>query len=294
MLIKRSPPVSTTERIFYFCDEILTINHLAILINMRQSLVLFFLAYTFFACNSTKKNEPGKELAYVETLASDSTQSNINSGGQKDAGSQIFGIDISHFQGDEADYLNKNTDRLSFVICKATEGETYTDPDFKTNWAMIKERGFTRGVYHFYHCNDDPKKQADFFLSTIGGLSKNDFPLIVDFEENSIDKGCSKADIQKNLLTFLNILEQRTGRKPILYTDVTIGNSQINNTAFADYYLWIADYAKETTPRIPSVWKTKAWTIWQKNPDYSVDSFSDDYDVFNGNSDDFANFILGN
>lgn len=256
---------------------------------LLQYLLSLSVICSLFACDSVTKNNTGNEMAYTET-----NQPDVAPIIPKNTDPQIFGIDISHFQGDEIDFLNKNGDQLSFIICKATEGETYTDPDFKTNWSMIQEKGFVRGAYHFYHCDDDPMKQAELFLSAIGKLSKSDFPLIVDFEENSIDKGCNQADIQKNLLTFLNILEQKTGKKPILYTDVNIGNSQINNAVFSEYNLWIADYDTESAPRIPSVWKAKTWTIWQKNPDYSMGTYSDDYDVFNGNSDDFTNFIQGN
>ncbi|MCG2611653.1 hypothetical protein LZZ90_09055 [Flavobacterium sp. SM15] len=207
------------------------------------------------------------------------------------ADSLIYGIDLSHYQGDEIEYLNAKGTRLTFVICKATEGLTYTDPDFKTNWDMIDENGFVRGAYHFYHCADDPTQQANYFLSTIGKLDETGFPPIVDFEENSIDKSCNKASIQKNLLTFLKILEQKTGRRPILYTDTNIGNSQINSAAFANYTLWIADYNNGNQPDIPSVWKTKGWVIWQKNPNYNLDNYSNDYDVFNGSDVAFLKFL---
>lgn len=208
--------------------------------------------------------------------------------------SLVFGIDISHYQGEEIDYLSTKSDQLTFVICKATEGETVIDPDFNNNWAMIKQMKVTRGAYHFYHCADNPTQQADFFLATLGTLSKTDFPPIVDFEENSIDKSCSTADIQKNLLQFLTILQQRTGRKPILYTDVNTAKAQITNPAFANYSLWIADYNPGTSPQIPTVWKTKGWSIWQKNPNYSIDTYTNDYDVFNGNKMNFTKFIQSN
>ncbi len=206
----------------------------------------------------------------------------------------ISGIDISHFQGDEIDYLNKKGSQLDFVICKATEGLTYTDPDFKTNWKSIQQQGFVRGAYHFYHCADDPVQQANYFLTTVGTFLDTDLPPIVDFEENSIDKNCNKSTIQKNLLQFLTILEQKTGKKPILYTDTNIGNSEINNPDFSSYSLWIADYNAGTAPKVPSVWKTKSWTIWQKTQNYSLDSYTNDFDVFNGSNEDFAKLVSGN
>ncbi|MCL9807090.1 hypothetical protein NAT51_16260 [Flavobacterium amniphilum] len=216
----------------------------------------------------------------------------INSSETTNNNEIIAGIDVSHFQGNEIDYLNSSSNQLKFVICKATEGVTYTDPDFANNWKMIKQQGFVRGAYHFYHCADDPTQQANFFLSTLGTLESTDFPPIVDFEENSIDQGCNKSTIQQNLLTFLSILQQKTGRTPILYTDNNIGNSEITDPVFANYPLWIADYNQGTAPSVPTVWKEKSWTIWQKTASYSLGSFTNDYDVFNGNSGVFSKLFL--
>jgi lysozyme len=39
----------------------------------------------------------------------------------------VYGIDISHRQNNKIDCISKALDSLSFVICKATEGVTYTD-----------------------------------------------------------------------------------------------------------------------------------------------------------------------
>jgi lysozyme len=205
----------------------------------------------------------------------------------------ISGIDISHYQGDEISYLNKKGNQMTFIICKATEGVTVIDPDFNNNWKMISENGFVRGAYHFYHCADDPTQQANYFLAALGTLSKTDFPPIVDFEENSIDKSCNVADIQKNLLQFLTILEQKTGRKPLLYTDTNTGNSHLNNSAFAGYRLWIADYNPGTSPAVPTAWKNSTWTIWQKTQDYSLETYTNDFDVFNGNDSDFIQLLQG-
>ncbi len=252
---------------------------------MKTQLYLFFILVSsiFTHLAVSKNNTHPKSTLFHDSFTNPKTTDTL-----------ICGIDISHYQNDEIDYLNSKIDQIDFVICKATEGVTVIDPDFQNNWKMIKEMGFTRGAYHFYHCADDPTQQAAHFLATLGTLSKTDFPPIVDFEENSIDKTCNKADIQKNLLQFLTILEQKTGRKPILYTDTNIGNSQITNPAFANYCLWIADYNPGTFPQIPVVWKNKTWSIWQKNPNYSLDAYSNDFDVFNGDSIDFSRFIQGN
>jgi lysozyme len=199
----------------------------------------------------------------------------------------VFGIDISRYQGNEINFLNKQIDKLSFIICKATEGITYTDSSFKTNWPAIQAKGYVRGAYHFYHCDDDPSKQVANYLGVMGTFFATDFPPIVDFEESSIDAGVNKASIQPNLLQFLTLLEQKTGRKPLIYTDNNTANAYLTDPAFAGYSLWIANYS--STPKIPNVWKN--WTIWQQSPSYKLNGQLNDYDVFNGDSNAFSNFI---
>ena len=122
---------------------------------------------------------------------------------------QTKGIDISKFQGHEInDITTSNTD-LNFVICKATEGITYTDPNFEENWNTITQQGFVKGAYHFYRTNDAPQPQANNFLNALGDLPKTAFSPIVDFEEGSIVGTQTTDQIISDLLSFLDILEQK-------------------------------------------------------------------------------------
>jgi len=203
----------------------------------------------------------------------------------------VYGIDISKYQGDEIDFISRKQDTLSFVICKATEGLTMLDPDFKNNWKTIDEKDFIRGAYHFYHCADDPVKQAAHFLSAVDSFERADFPPIVDFEETSIDAGCAPAQVQKNLLVFLKQLEQKTGRKPVIYTDNNMGSKYLNNAAFLDYPLFIADYSNSRLPALPGAWKGKQWALWQKSEHYELSSTTDDFDIFNGGPGELQVFI---
>jgi lysozyme len=202
--------------------------------------------------------------------------------------SQVCGIDISSCQGIEIDTLNKNTTGLTFIICKATEGITFTDKDFSHNWVTILQKGFIRGAYHFYHTDDDPIKQAQHFLSVTGIFATTDLPPIIDFEETSIAAGADKITVANDLLIFLNEVEKQTGRKPIIYTDPNIGNVYLTDSAFASYPLYIADYNTSLT-QLPGAWNGKQWTLWQKNADYLIGTTYNDYDVFNGSIADLKN-----
>jgi lysozyme len=203
----------------------------------------------------------------------------------------VWGIDISQYQGDEIEFLDAKKDTLTFVICKATEGLTMIDPEFKTNWNTIDQKGFVRGAYHFYHCIDDPVKQANHFLSTVNSFEKEDFPPIIDFEEASVSNKCPVASVKANLLLFLQQVETKTGRTPIIYTDNNTGGRYLNDSVFLRYPLFIADYNNGKEPRLPVAWRNKGWALWQKSESYRIHSTTDDFDVFNGSIEEFNKFI---
>lgn len=203
-----------------------------------------------------------------------------------------YGIDVSQFQGRLVSSLNKENDSLDFIICKATEGITLQDTSFVSNWKTIKSKGFIRGCYHFYHCQDNISLQADNYLNTVKGFDSEDLPPIVDFEETSLSASCNSLTIQTELLNFLDTLKQRTGRKPIIYTNPDTADKYLNNTRFSDYALWISDPGSGAGPAIPETWKSKGWVIWQKSFEYtSATKVTSDFDVFNGDRDSLISFI---
>src|SRR5437868_13951686 len=78
----------------------------------------------------------------------------------------LQGIDVSHYQG-TVTWADVRASGRRFAFCKATEGLTYTDPTFTTNWAGMRAAGLLRGAYHFGHPGDDAVSQADRFCDTI-------------------------------------------------------------------------------------------------------------------------------
>ena len=95
------------------------------------------------------------------------------------------GIDVSRYNGDLVAEID-GTDSLTFIVCKASEGLNYRDPDYDKNRQIIKQKGMLSGNYHFYHTADDPTTQANFFWSTIQTAGVPDMPPIVDIEQGSL------------------------------------------------------------------------------------------------------------
>lgn len=190
-------------------------------------------------------------------------------------GSTVQGIDVSHFQG-VVDWRQVAQAGMSFAFAKATEGITYVDPQFATNWAGIRAAGLLRGAYHFYEANDDATAQAQHFLSTVQ-LAAGDLPPVLDVETTA---GASDEQIWSGVSTWLQIVEQETGRQPILYTAPGFWSSHQPDLALTRYPLWLADYAAH--PVLPTGWTS--WLFWQHSQTGSVAGVTGavDLDLFSG------------
>ncbi|MFD0963120.1 GH25 family lysozyme [Pseudofulvibacter geojedonensis] len=246
---------------------------------------MLFLGVILLSCQSKKVNPIDKESASKPKKILDTVDAT------KEKVKFVYGIDVSKYQGDEIGFLSKKSDSLSFVICKATEGITYIDPDFKHNWNMISEKKFIRGAYHFYRSNDDPKAQAKNFIQALASIEKTDLPPIIDFEEGGIDQTQSVEQVQSTLLVFINAVEKALNRKVIIYTDINTGNKYLNKSLFATYPLWIANYNNKSQPDLPIAWKKNNWILWQKTASYKIGTNLNDFDVFNGSLSDLKGFI---
>ncbi len=196
-----------------------------------------------------------------------------------------LGIDISHYQGQILKTIQAS-DSIRFLICKATQGVKYIDPDFRTNWHSIKEMGILRGAYHFYLADEDPVIQATHFANTINDLEASDLPPILDVEQGSLTPKSDLKSLSSNVLLFLKELEKQTNRKPILYTGYAFGQQYLKNPEFANYDLWLAEYSKASKPKIPSTWSKKGFKIWQRSESYSLEHKQTDLDVYYGQLED--------
>lgn len=190
----------------------------------------------------------------------------------------VIGIDASH-HNNNIDWQFESSQGFSFAIIKCTEGTSFLDPKFESNWNNLlnQENGFKRrGAYHFFHPEDDPKKQANWFISILQshGFSKSDW-LAIDVEYNLDYLGTQ--EVCQSLDTFLTTLTKAFPSKeyslPIIYTFQEFWDSQLNSTNFSHYPLWIADWVEQelidtiiptiqTQPaKLPMGWND--YFIWQ-------------------------------
>ena len=129
-------------------------------------------------------------------------------------GYNVRGIDISHYQNnikwEKLRNASLNNDPVRFIIIKATEGKDLYDDDFNDNFFQAQQNDFIRGAYHFFVPGVDAEAQAKFYLHQVH-LVPGDLPPVLDIEK--IGK-LTKAQLQKDVKTWLDIVENKYGVKP--------------------------------------------------------------------------------
>jgi lysozyme len=162
-------------------------------------------------------------------------------------------VDISHHNGNVN--LNKaKDDGIIAIIQKATQGQSGSDPTYKTNRTKALNAGLLWGAYHFA-TGSDGLKQAEHFLDVVGDDPKT--LLVLDFEPNPVGPSMSLEEAR----SFVTHVSERTGRFPGLYSGHYIKQllDSKKDPVLANCWFWLAQYGP--TPVTPINWET--WTMWQ-------------------------------
>lgn len=204
-------------------------------------------------------------------------------------GYEIRGIDISHHQGvidwDRLRNAMINGSPVRFVIIKATEGDKFVDENFESNFTMARENGFIRGAYHYLSLNSDARKQAYFFLSKVN-LEEGDLPPVLDVERKP--KDMSIEDFQREVLTWLHIVENRCQVKPIIYTYYRFKDQYLSDERFDGYPYWIAHYY------VDKMEYKGQWKFWQHTDAARLPGIRGyvDLDIYNGSFYDLRQLLI--
>ena len=78
------------------------------------------------------------------------------------------GIDVSNWQG-IINYSAVRNSGIEVVYIKSSEGQSYIDPYFETNYTNAKANGLKVGFYHYVTARNiqDAQEQADFFARVV-------------------------------------------------------------------------------------------------------------------------------
>lgn len=170
----------------------------------------------------------------------------------------LYGYDISKWQS-----VGAGDSAKDFVICKATEGVGYVDPNCDKHYQRAKGQGKLLGVYHFARPDkNSAKAEAEFFVNNIKGYI-GEAILCLDWEQAG---QMGKTDWAKAWLDNVCAL---TGVRPLIYMSASVVAQYDWSGIAKDYGLWIAGYPNKYNVKNPPVpttgdmpYKLGAWSFW--------------------------------
>ena len=169
-----------------------------------------------------------------------------------------IGVDVSAYQAD-IDMAKLKEQNVEFIYIKATEGSKTQDVNFAKNWENAKESGLIFGAYHFFSYDSAGKTQAENFIKTLGSdLSGRLLPAVdVEYYGDKEENPPEKADVVRELKTFLELVEEQYKVKPVIYTRADIYDKYLKGE-FDEYKKWMSSLYT------PLSWNYKDdWYIWQ-------------------------------
>jgi glycosyl hydrolase family 25 len=93
----------------------------------------------------------------------------------------IFGLDVSHHQNGNPDFVRARAEGIEFVFIKATQGATFVDDRFVANVKAATAAGQLVAAYHYVTAADSIAAQVDNIRASV----PSNLPVILDVEANS-------------------------------------------------------------------------------------------------------------
>ena len=177
----------------------------------------------------------------------------------------LWGVDLSHWQGDDVNYKQLKNAGCSFVYLKATQGSSYKHTDwYLRNAERAHAAGLALGAYHFANPGKNAATdEADYFLRTLRRGPSLDLPPVLDMEDRKFGNPLA---LTVWCAAFLYEIEEWWGSLCGLYT----GQSMVKHhfdpamvVALArNCWRWAPRYG-QTNPDPGPVDPWDEWTLWQ-------------------------------
>lgn len=204
----------------------------------------------------------------------------------------LKGIDISHHQKG----IDLGAIDTDFIICKATEGNGYTDEMCDTFYQKAKSLGKKLGVYHFARpdLGNTAEAEADWFVKETKGYHKEAI-LVLDWESGDLSNvAWAKA--------WLDRVYNKTGVKPLIYMSASVMREHDwSSVVNADYGLWVANYGTNDGTAQESVFNRyplKGWSfyaLWQYTSTGKLNGYNGNLDLnyFSGDENAWDKYAGG-
>ncbi|MGH2693936.1 MAG: glycoside hydrolase family 25 protein [Actinomycetota bacterium] len=210
-----------------------------------------------------------------------------------------LGIDVSHHQG-TIDWNRVVDSGHVFAFHKATEGATFTDPNYGRNRADAGAAGIPFGAYHFARpdggtiaaAQADAISEAEHFLD-VAQPAPGDLVPVLDMEATG---GLPARRLIAWTQAWLDAIVSALDVQPLIYTSPNFWKTNVDDTTtFADqgFPLWIAHYTSAAAPNVPAAnWNGEGWSFWQWTSCATVPGISGCVDEDRFPDSDLSAFII--
>ena len=178
----------------------------------------------------------------------------------------LHGVDIASYQKD----MDCSKVKADFVIIKATQGNTYVNPNCNRQYTQAKAAGKLLGLYH-YATGVGAEAEADFFINNIKNYVKEAI-LCLDWEHNEVggkNPVFNTPNEVEYVYRFMKRVHDLTGVYPLLYMSASVTRRRDWSKVAQICELWDAQYASSTkiTDYQDSPWRdNKGLGAWKQPP----------------------------
>jgi lysozyme len=157
-----------------------------------------------------------------------------------------FGIDLSRYNTSsdgkkkvDFDVIAAHDPEVTFIAMRAGISWGYQDPWFAFYFQEAARINRARLAYHVLYPGESPELQMDNFFRVLGDVDFSQVPLVLDLE---LDHGQSKARITYCTVQSVTLIQNRTGRTPILYSRAGWVNQFLRVADLPPVHWWLAQY----------------------------------------------------
>ncbi|MEU5510833.1 GH25 family lysozyme [Streptomyces fungicidicus] len=193
----------------------------------------------------------------------------------------VKGIDTSHHNQHPVQWSQTVKAGYSFVFHKASQGVSYKDPTFSSDFAAASRAGLMNAPYHFYSSGSGAQ-QAAHFIATVrkagyDGRTPGQLPPMVDLEP--IAGKCPDGITGAQVSAFLSATRAAFGVEPIVYTSKSFTDQCLRwgVSALKNSPLWQPRYRSGSNEPAPV--GGRRWSIWQYTETGRVAGINGNVDV---------------
>lgn len=225
----------------------------------------------------------------------------------------ILGADISVWQhpgNRDIDFIKMYDGGIRFLYIKGSSGGDAANAT-AVKWATIdfpkaREAGLLTGIYHaglitngstVESASNQGAVQANRAvnnMNALGGYKPGVLPIALDIESFSLDGnlGTPSTVVTAYVNSFISTVKSRTGRNPVIYSNLSFIGTYLKDPNFKNYPLWVANYSGGTNPGalkngtcITTPWTSAGcsldWMFWQ----YTDQGPATNYGIYSGGLD---------